>query len=176
MVLCFPFPRPLLCLAYIIVGTQKTFGWVKGSIRFESIRLDSGFEGSLFDTEVAASEYFKWDTLVWGWEVICTVHRHKTWQIIKSNFMLHMRNRRDTQDNVICPRQQSKVRASWDPSVNSEKNSRSHSPLTCTHFYVASAELILPSPFYTAKETEAMKFKWFTQDYSIREGRDLTLS
>lgn len=147
----------------------------------KGFRFDSGHLGPevfILDKEVSASEYFEWDIFVLGWEgvspLLCIEIKLYISLSPTSCYIWQI----DTHIKVTCPGQWSKWMTSSDLSENSENNSYSYkelyrlqSTLTCTHFYLGYTELILPSSFYTPKETEAMKCKWSSQDYLANEER-----
>lgn len=114
------------------------------------------------------------NNFVWGWEELFVFHIGIKLDRSLSPMSLHVINARHTWDPVTYPRQQSKERAGWHPSVGSENSFHSPSPLTCCHFCLEYAELTLCPPLCTAGETEATEFKWFAHNYSAREARDLT--
>lgn len=144
--------------------------------------FDSGHlgpEGFILDKEVSASEYFEWDVFVLGWEKVSPLlyigiklYRSLSptscyiWQIGDTHTKKWL-----AQGNGACE-------GPAGISLGTVRITHIHielyglqSTLTCTHFYLGYTELILPSLFYTAKETEAMEFKWSPQEYLANEER-----
>lgn len=166
MFLCVPLPPTQHC-AWLI-----TFEWM-----FDSGQL--GPVGFILDKEVSASEYFEWDIFILGWEKVSpllwigiNLYRSLSstscyiWQIGDTHKIKWL-----AQGNGISE-------GPAGISLGTVRITHIHielyglqSTLTWIHFYLGCTDLILPSLFYTAKETEAMEFKWSPQDYLANEGR-----
>lgn len=166
MFLCVPLSPTQHC-AWLI-----TFEWM-----FDSGHL--GPEDFILDKEVSASEYFKWDIFVLGWQKVSPL----LWIGINlyralSSTSCYILQIGDTHKIKWIAQGNGVSKGPAGISLGTVRITHIHielcglqSTLSWIHFYLGYTDLILLSLFYTAKETEAMEFKWSPQDYLANEGR-----